>query len=116
MASARNYAVDQSAFKASWQFVAGQASACGAAVARPAAELHLCGGFEAGALLGQLGASELVIEGKRVTVPWLALHAGALLTVRLHRLVHLWASVTPVFAHTRLAIDVNTTSVPADRV
>lgn len=113
----RPYTVTDATFRTSWNVVGGQVSACGAAVARPAAELHLCGGFEIGALRGKLERSEILIEGERATAIWLGLHAGPLLTVRLHRAVHLWASATPVLAYTgQVAITVRTMNYHADRM
>ena len=112
----RSYTVTAASFKTPWQVVGGQISACGAAVARPAAELHLCGGLEVGALRGKLERSEISIDGGRASALWLGFHAGPMLTVRLHRAVHLWASAAPVLTYTgELEITIRTVKHYADR-
>ena len=79
-----------------WQVAAGQLTACGAVVVRGPGELHLCGGGEIGGFFGKLAAQ---IDGPKISSQlWLALHAGAMVSIRLHQNVYLWASGTPVFA------------------
>lgn len=81
----------------SWHVMTGQLTACGAAVARDRAELHFCGGGEIGGILGKLAKSAQVVEAEKNSLPWLALHAGPMISIRLYRRFYLWASGTAVF-------------------
>jgi len=100
--------------RVAWQVAAGQLTACGAAVARDRLELHLCGGGEIGGVLGKSANAAQLDDSGGSSRLWLAVHAGAMVSVRLHRNVYLWASATPVLAFPG-AVNINIETADGER-